>query len=70
VGHTTVYASTADANPDDVAEPALPAGMAGPVMVPEVGPFATGAYRLTATLDEGGPGEITSFSCIDIVESH
>jgi len=66
---TVVYDSDVDGDPADFAEPALLAGETGPVMAPQVGPFAVGSYRLTVTLDEGGPNPVTSFNCVDIVRA-
>jgi hypothetical protein len=67
--HTVVYDSAIDGNPDDFAEPELLPGEVGPLMEPEVGPFAAGAYRLSVTLDDGGPNPVTIFNCINIVEA-
>ncbi len=63
---TTVYDSDIDGNPDDFAESALRPGEAGPLMTSLVGPFAVGSYRLTVTLDEGGPNPVTLFNCIEV----
>ena len=65
--HTAVYDSAVDGDPGDFAEPELLPGEIGPLMAPEVGPFAVGSYRLTVTLDDGGPDPVSLFSCIDIV---
>ena len=64
---TVVYDSNRHGVVADFEEPDLPAGTIGPLMAPEVGPFAVGAYRLTVTLDEGGKDSVTLFSCVDIV---
>jgi hypothetical protein len=66
--HPVVYDSTTDGLADDFAEPALPAGTAGPLMAPMVGPFGTGSYRLTVTLDADGPNPVSTFNCIEIVD--
>ncbi|MFB7454319.1 hypothetical protein [Streptomyces sp. NPDC056194] len=67
VDHDTVFDSDTDGDPDDVSEPDLLSGQAGPLMNPSVGPFPAGAYRLTVTLaDDLGVGG-TTFNCIDIV---
>ena len=65
---TTVYDSDVDGDPADFAEGVLAAGNIGPVMSPQVGPFAAGSYRLMVTLDFGGPNPVELFNCIDIVE--
>lgn len=67
--HTVIYDSTVDGNPDDFAEPELLPGEVGPLMEPEVGPFAVGSYRLTVTLDDGGPNPVSLFHCINVVEA-
>ena len=64
---TAVYDSAVDGDPAEFAEPALLSGETGPLMSVEVGPFAVGSYRLTVTLDDGGPAPITLFNCVDIV---
>ncbi len=67
--HPTVYDSTTDGDPADFEEPELPDQTTGPLMPPVVGPFAAGAYRLTVTMDEGGPNPVTSFNCVDIIQA-
>jgi len=53
---------------EETSEPPLPAGKAGPLMAPTVGPFAAGAYLLKVTVDKGRTGSINS-NCINIVEA-
>jgi hypothetical protein len=69
VEHTSVYDSADDGDPADFVEPPLPAGTIGPLMAPLVGPFPVGSYRLTVTIDEGGPNPVTMSHCIDIREA-
>jgi hypothetical protein len=64
--HTVVFDSSIDGNPTDFVEPAIAGGTAGPLMAPLVGPFPAAAYRLTVTLDEGGPNPVTTFNCVNI----
>ncbi len=64
---TAVYDSAVDGDPADFAEPALLPCETGPLMTPLIGPFAVGSYRLTVTLDDGGPNPITLFNCVDII---
>ncbi|MFF7976619.1 hypothetical protein [Streptomyces sp. NPDC007905] len=67
--HDVVFDSDTDADPNDVSEPDLPIGQAGPLMNPSVGPFPTGSYRLTVTLaNDLGVGK-TTFNCIEIVDA-
>ncbi|MET0552054.1 MAG: hypothetical protein ABW221_03385 [Vicinamibacteria bacterium] len=61
-----VFDSESDADPADLAEPALPARFVGPAMSVRVGPFPVGAYRLTVTLDVGGDRPVTTLSCVDV----
>lgn len=52
----------------EIDEAGLPAGTGGSVTEHEVGPFATGAYRVTVTLaDDTGDGQTLAI-CIDIVD--
>jgi len=67
--HPILYDSSSDGDPADFAEPALAAGPLGPLMQPLVGPFSAGSVRLTVTLDFGGPNPVTTFNCIEIVQS-
>jgi hypothetical protein len=68
--HTVVYDSTVDGDPADFTEPELLPGEIGPLMEPQVGPFTAGSYRLTVTLDDGGPNPVSLFHCVEIAESH
>ena len=66
--HPVVYDSDTDGDPQDFHEPALAAGATGNLMQPLVGPFATGSYRLTVTLDRNS-SMTTTFNCIAIVNA-
>ena len=68
--HPVVWDSDTDGDPDDFAEAPIPNGGFGPVMEQGIGPLTVGSYRLTVTLDQGGPGEVTIFTCIDVVEAN
>src|SRR5262249_26314852 len=66
VEHDVMFDS-ANVTNGDFEEPELPAGSAGPLVQPMVGPFPAGSYRLTVTLaDDLGRGA-TTFNCIEIV---
>lgn len=66
VEHEAVFDSQTEDDQAAFSEDPIPVGSEGRLMAATVGPFATGAYRLTVTLDVGG-SEVTTFNCIDIV---
>jgi hypothetical protein len=63
-----MFDSADEADQSPFSEPPLPAGQVGPLIEAEVGPFPVGAYRLSVTLDDGGPNPVTIFNCIKIVD--
>jgi hypothetical protein len=65
--HPVVFDSSTDGRASDYTEASLPAGAAGSLMQPTVGPFPVGSYRLTVTLDRDLGRGATQFLCIDIV---
>jgi hypothetical protein len=67
--HEIIFDSDIDGNVNEYTEPALAAGVAGPLMHPTIGPFPVGSYRLTVTLANNVGTGMTTFNCIEIVSA-
>ena len=65
--HPVVFDSSQSGNPQDYTEGPLAAGATSPGLQPNVGPFATGSYKLTVTLAQG-VANTTDFNCIPIID--